>query len=262
MSLQLISDPRGPFFGELAQGLAVGAQNPVIVWQPWNRLTVMTGDWCAESLREAWQVVDAPGLRRAITSLLEGRNTGGDTGMVMHVRRRLADTDPEAVGSVTAWREATRSFANEEDLTEHAEFLADLATRAFHIEARLREAGVVPDDEVVKSSWGYDFGRAVMLARFGFTAGLLDEHETITIVLRAFELASRTYGSWSEYSASFVFGRLFRFDATSFGYDGDPSWDVSKEPWFRQSVEVHQLLMSHPHSPWRNLPFEMEEKTG
>ena len=85
----------------------------------------------------------------------------------------------------------------------------DVITR---YEARFQADGILPPNGIVNSVFGYDFGRAVNMARWGFGGRFCDYRTAESVVLRAGELCRQHYTSWADFSAGYALGRVIRFD--------------------------------------------------
>ncbi|HEX2133615.1 MAG TPA: DUF1266 domain-containing protein [Actinophytocola sp.] len=230
----LVATPTGPFYGPLAHGFACGAHIPVHVSSPWNALGDPARDHRAAraALADSWGVTTAEGWRRRADDLLAGRDlrfgVGPDADAVLDVRRRLREHGPV---DPTAWRRA---------VPDELVPLVGVITR---YEARFRADGILPPDGVVNSVLGYDFGRAVTLARRGHGARFCDRRTAEAVVLRAGEQCRRHYRSWADFSAGYALGRVLRFDQEQYGH------------MYVSVRGPHRLLMTEPSSPWCHLPF-------
>lgn len=237
----LVAAPGGPFYGPLAHGFACGAHIPVHVSRPWNGLDDPLHDYLddRESLADSWGVVTPQDWSRQVEYLLAGLNTGPEVDAVLDERRRLL-ARPGHFDTET-WRRATAERARAQRLPEDE--LVALVGVITRYESRFRADGILPPDGMVTSVSGYDFGRAVNLARWGHGAGFCDRRTAEAVVLRVGELCRRHYSSWADLSAGYVLGRVIRYDDEQFGH-------------LYVSVRgPHRLLMTDRSSPWWNLPF-------
>ncbi len=239
----VVSSPAGPYYGPLAHGFACGAHIPVHISRPWNALDDPVRDYHddRESLAESWGVTTTEDWHRQVDYLLQALNVGPEVDAVLHVRRELLGRDGHY--DLPTWRGAAEDRARRQRPPGGvAEMVAsvDMITR---YEARFQADGILPPGGVVSSVSGYDFGRAVSMARWGFGARFCDRHTAESVVLRAGELCRRRYSSWADFSAGYALGRVIRFDNESFGH-------------MYQSVRgPHHLLTTDRSSPWGHLPF-------
>ena len=110
-------------------------------------------------------------------------------------------------------------------------------------EARFRADGLLPLNGIVNSVLGYDFGRAVNMARWGFGAGFCDARAAESVVLRAGQLTRQYYATWSDFGAGYALGRVLRFDNEEYGHMYD------------SVLGPHRMLTYDQASPWRHIPF-------
>ncbi|KAB2362747.1 DUF1266 domain-containing protein, partial [Actinomadura montaniterrae] len=233
----LITDPDSAAWGRLAAALAVGAHLAVGNGVPWNTLATPDGARDDRVLLERdWGITDAAGWREQIDRLLDAENSDPAIQMVLDQRGR--GTDPQA------WRAAIVAWCRERDISgetiEHVVALSELIRR---YEARFRADGLLAPDGRVESVYGYDFGRAVNMARWGLNAGYCDAEEAEKCVLVAGHRANQVYGSWTSFSSGYVLGRMLRFDEGEFG------------EWYERSLAGHRILADDPASPWRRMAW-------
>ncbi|WP_460401065.1 DUF1266 domain-containing protein [Actinophytocola sediminis] len=237
----LVATTAGPFFGPLAHGFACGAHIPVHVSSPWNALGDPDRDFDDDraALADSWGVTTPESWRHQVDHLLAGMNVGLEIDAVLTLRRQLihrhGGCDP------VVWRRAARELAHRQRTDQDA--LVDLVGVITRYEARFRADGVLPPDGMVSSVLGYDFGRAVNLARRGHGGGFCDHHTATSVVLRAGELCRRTYTSWADFSAGYALGRVIRFDNEEYGH------------MYVSVRGPHRLLMTERSSPWCHLRF-------
>lgn len=236
-----MATPAGPFYGPLAHGFACGAHIPVHVSSPWNALNDPVRDFDEDrmALADSWGVTTPEGWRRQVDYLLAGLNVGLETDAVLKLRRQLrqrhGNCDP------AAWREAAREWARGQQADPDE--IAGLVGVITRYEARFRADGVLPPNGTVSSVLGYDFGRAVNLARRGYGGGFCDQVTAESVVLRAGELCRRAYRSWADFSAGYALGRVIRFDNEEYGH------------MYVSVRGPHRLLMTDRSSPWVHVPF-------
>jgi tetratricopeptide (TPR) repeat protein len=230
----LITDPDSAPWGRLAAALAVGAHLAVGNGTPWNALRGEPGD--KELLERDWGVTDAEGWREQMDALLDASNSDPAIQMVLDQRER-------GTGE-REWRAAIVAWCGERDIGEETvrEVVA-LSGAILRYEARFRADGLLPPDGRVESVYGYDFGRAVNMARWGLAAGYCDADEAEKCVLTAGHRAHQVYTSWGSFSAGYVLGRMLRFDEGEFG------------EWYDRSLVGHRILAEDPGSPWRRMAW-------
>jgi hypothetical protein len=230
----LVTDPDGASWGRLAAALAVGAHLAVGNGTAWNALAGGPGD--GELLERDWGVTDAAGWREQMDALLDARNSDPAIQMVLDRRERGAGE--------REWRAAIAAWCREHDIAEETvREVVELSGTIRRYEARFRADGLLPPDGRVESVYGYDFGRAVNMARWGLGAGYCDAEEAEKCVLAAGYRANQVYTSWGAFSAGYVLGRMLRFDEGEFG------------EWYERSLAGHRILAEDPDSPWRRMAW-------
>lgn len=240
----LVSTPRGPLYGPLAHGFACGTHIPVHVASPWNALDDPVADHQEdrESLAESWGVSSAEQWHRQVDFLLAGENIGPETDLVLHLRRQVIAQSGRF--DLPMWRtEIARWCQWKSAKPELAAELASSAGVITRYEARFRADGLLPPNGIVNSVLGYDYGRAVNMARWGFGARFCDYRTAESVVLRAGALCRAHYISWGDFSAGYALGRVIRFDDEQYGHMYDSVFGP------------HRMLMNDPASPWRHIPF-------
>ncbi|MBA8952468.1 DUF1266 domain-containing protein [Actinomadura namibiensis] len=233
----LVADPGHATWGRLAAALAVGAHLAVGNGVPWNVLE-HGGDPAGERtlLERDWGVTGPASWREQIDRLLAAENS--DPAIQIVLDRRQHGMGPRD------WRDAIVDWcAGQEVPADAAGELVELSALVLRYEARFRSDGLLPPDGRVDSVFGYDFGRAVNMARWGLGARFCDAEAAEEAVLRAGRLAGRVYRSWREFSAGYVLGRMLRFDEGEFG------------EWYERSLAGHRILTQDPASPWRLLAW-------
>lgn len=237
----VVSTPQGPFWGPMAHGFACGAHIPVHVSSPWNALDDPVRDYAEnrESLAESWGVTTAADWARQVEYLLGGMNIGPEVDAVLNVRRTLLRQQGHY--DLLTWENAVAGWARRQggDTGEMVR-LAGVITR---YESRFRTDGLLPHNGIVTSVFGYDFGRAVNMARWGFGGRFCDYATAERIVLRAGELCRQHYTSWADFSAGYALGRVIRFDEEQYGH------------MYVSVLGPHRLLMGDRTSPWWHVPF-------
>ncbi|MQY09117.1 DUF1266 domain-containing protein [Actinomadura macrotermitis] len=233
----LVTDIDAPVWGRLAGALAVGAHLAVGNGVAWN---TMLGDRSPEAdrhlLERDWGITGAAGWREQADELLKAENSDPRVHAVLLQRRRgMRERD---------WREAIVAWAREYDFEDAV--IGDLFAIADVVqryEARFRADGLLAPDGRVDSVHGYDYGRAVNLARWGLNARFCDAEAAEEVVLRAAHLAGQAYDSWTSFSTGYILGRMLKFDRGEFG------------EMYEESLLGHRILIEDPESPWRLLAW-------
>lgn len=244
----LLAEPQGHFFGPLAHAYACGAQMAVTYEAPWN--IVFHSCRCCdveqkrEMLRRSWGVHDPAAWRTTLDTLLDDRGSDQSASTVLGIRRHMAEYYRTAIDPGT-WQGAVIDWCGQQGRADLNPRLLETLGRILTYEARLVADGVLVQGDFVRDMVAYDYGRAVNFARWGVHAQYTDPGTAESLIMHAGGQSRRHYSSWAEISAGYILGRALRFDNDTFG-------DFYTEP-----VAAHHTLMTHPHSPWVNLPFHM-----
>jgi hypothetical protein len=216
----LIGDRRGPFFGPVAHA----------------------GQETRDSLRESWGIGGPAEWREQVDYLLTGENVGPETDHLLHLRRDMIGRYGRC--DLPMWRDAIARWAQWKGTTpeEARQYHADAGVITRY-EARFRADGLLPPGGLVNSVLGYDFGRAVNMARWGFGSTYCDYGTAESIILRAGKLARQYYMTWPDFGAGYALGRVLRFDNEEYGH------------MYESVLGPHLMLIRDPASPWRNIPF-------
>jgi hypothetical protein len=216
----------------------------VHVSSPWNALDDPVRDYREnrESLADSWGVESAADWSRQVEYLLGGLNIGTETDAVLNLRRTLLRQQGHY--DLFTWQNAIGTWARRQR-KEPAEVdeLVELAAVVTRYETRFRTDGLLAQDGIVNSVFGYDFGRAVNMARWGFGGRFCDYPTAERIVLRAGELCRQHYTSWADFSAGYALGRVIRFDEEQYGH------------MYASVLGPHRLLTAERSSPWWHVPF-------
>lgn len=238
----LVASPAGPFFGPLAHGFACGAHIPVHVSSPWNALDDPVRDYqeLRESLADNWGVTSADDWHRQVGYLLQGLNIGTEVDAVLNVRRQLLRQ--RGGYDEQSWQTGVSAWARWQKVADRDEMVAMVGLIGRY-EDRFRADGILAPDGMVTSVFGYDFGRAVNMARWGYGGRFCDYATAESVVLRAGELCRQHYSSWADFSAGYALGRVIRFDDESYGH------------MYVSVRGPHRVLMTDRSSPWWHIPF-------
>ena len=238
---------------EVLRGLACGAHLAYANGEPWNTVADPSPSrrWERARLKATWGVTSREEWLDVQARLLEGEVSTFGWDLALDVReelavaRRVPGTDvPE-----TAWTEgiahALRERLGPGAAEEPAEALAREAARVPHYEERFRSDGLLGTGAWVRRTLAWDLGRSANMACWGVNAGFAGVEEARAALRSAGALAWRTYGSWAEFSASYVLGRCLHFDEDALG------------TWYREVRDSHLVLTRHPDSPWTTLAWEV-----
>lgn len=212
------------------------------VSSPWNALDDPVHDYTRdrETLADSWGVTTADDWFRQTDYLLQGMNIGPEVDAVLNIRRDLVRRQGHY--DLFTWENAVGTWARQSRRADADELVA-MAGLITRYESRFRTDGLLPQNAIVNSVFGYDFGRAVCMARWGYGGRFCDYPTAERIVLRAGELCRRHYTSWADFSAGYALGRVIRFDEEQYGH------------MYVSVLGPHRLLMTDRSSPWWHVPF-------
>lgn len=252
---RLVTAPEGPTTGLLARALACGAHLSVHRGEAWNVLydsRYPQGSRARElrNLRENWGVTVAADWDGLLSGLLSDESSDGPASTVLGIRRRATGRLGEPIDGGT-WDDAIGRYCGQRGIGwRNRRVLTRAAEAVLRYEQRFHADGLLESEAVVHSVHAYDFGRAVNMVRWGYRAGYCDQADAEQMVLYAGEQCHRYYASWSEFSAGYILGRLLRFDRQKFGH------------WYDTALVPHQILVNDAGSPWRQLPWSIQARTG
>ncbi|MFF0739468.1 DUF1266 domain-containing protein [Streptomyces sp. NPDC004111] len=236
----------GALHGPLAYGLACGTHLAVGNGVPWNEVGTVYREYTEEreALRDSWGITDHPGWRRQLDALLDAHNSPPEPDYALRVRESLRNALGGELPSADLWRETAAGHLHDNGAGQDAvRSMEELVRRILRYESRFRADGLLPPEGRVSTTVGYDYGRAVNLARWGLSARYCAPPEAEQAIVYAGALAKSSYTSWESFSAGYALGRVLRFDQEEYGHVYD------------QNLTAHRLLTEHAGSPWRNLPF-------
>ena len=95
----------------------------------------------------------------------------------------------------------------------------------------------------------WDYGRYIMLCRWGYMLGFLTEDEAWRRIMPAARTIQRSFRSWDEFGEDYLVGREF-WSPVEMDKSGGTYRDIQK--WLR----------NEPQSPWNQLPWRMELGPG
>ncbi|MFF3456827.1 DUF1266 domain-containing protein [Streptomyces sp. NPDC002730] len=233
----------GPLFGPLAFGLACGAHLAVANGVPWNEAGTVYLDYYSQRcmLRKSWAISDNASWHKQMTALLDYSNSPPEPEFALrvreHLRRGMGELPP-----ANLWRETAAGTLHDQGAPQSVVTeMEELVRRILRYEARFRADGLLPDDGRVATAAAYDYGRAPSVARWGLAARFCTPHEAEQAIVHAGALAKAAYGSWQDFCAGYVLGRVLRFDDEEYG------------PYYEDALSSHRILMENEGSPWRNI---------
>lgn len=244
---KLITTRRGPTRGVLAHGLACGAHLAISNGAIWNTtINTYSGDYSSDMdrLRGDWSINDSPGWAKQLTYLLNAENSDPAIDALLRMRQRLGGAAAGSL-SIKRWRNEFIAWARGREIPEDVlGQTLDLLCMIIDYEAAFRDARMLEAGQVVPTVAGYDYGRAVNLARWGLSARYCTREAAENLILQCGELSQAAYGSWPEFSAGYALGRMLRFDEGEFG------------SCYRDTLNVHEILATEPDSPWRTTKWQ------
>ncbi|MBV2362073.1 DUF1266 domain-containing protein [Streptomonospora nanhaiensis] len=247
--LGLKADPYGPFHGPLAHGYACGVHIAVMNGAPWNSetgCTCCTPEEKRGDLSRDWGIEGPDDWRGQAETLLDDRGSNPVAGTLLALRRQAAQYLNGRPVDPGTWRSAIGDWCRHNGIdTGTYQQLVGLAGMILDYEKRFVADGLLPPGGYVTAIQAWDFGRGANMARWGVQCGYTVLQTAQWYVVRAGEQARRHYASWADFSAGYVLGRCLHFDNGEFG------------PRYTEPLEVHHVMMSHPQSPWLNLPFHL-----
>jgi hypothetical protein len=108
------------------------------------------------------------------------------------------------------------------------------------------QALIQDDADRVRIGWNYP--RAINLARWGYAAGYLQEDEAWSFIMPAAERLQKTFSSWQELGQMYLDARL-RFYTNR----------LSSR---RQAEYAYRVLLADQESPWRKYPWNLDLGNG
>jgi hypothetical protein len=102
------------------------------------------------------------------------------------------------------------------------------------------------DRDATRIGWNYP--RAINLARLGYAAGFLQENEAWSLLIPAAERLQKTFSSWQELGQTYLNARARWYS----NYLGDR----------RQADYAYRILLLDPQSPWRKYPWNLDLGDG
>ncbi|MFJ6698137.1 DUF1266 domain-containing protein [Streptomyces sp. NPDC091272] len=243
---RLLAIRHGALHGPLAYGLACGVHLAVGNGVPWNEVGSVCREYHKEraALRDSWSVTDHPTWRLQLDALLDARNSPPAPDFALHVREDLRRGLGGDLPSAELWRETAAGHLHDRGADHDTiKSMEALVRRILRYEARFRADGLLPPDGWVSTTVGYDYGRAVNLARWGLSARYCAPAEAEQAIVYAGALTKSAYDSWESFSAGYALGRVLRFDQEEYG------------AFYEQNVTAHRLLTEHEGSPWRHIPW-------
>ncbi|SEL37383.1 Protein of unknown function [Rhodococcus maanshanensis] len=176
--------------------------------------------------------------------LLAGHNIGGDGEAVMAVRMMARQQWGVATVTASQWLDCISQWcrANGVDADKETQ-CRTVAQRVSRYESRFRADNLIPPDGFVTSLLAYDYGRATNMARWGYVAEYCDQPTAERWIAAVSTAARERFVSWHDFSASYILGRVIRFDG-----DGYMSY-------YKRVLDGHRVLTSQSDSPWLHMQF-------
>jgi uncharacterized protein DUF1266 len=103
-------------------------------------------------------------------------------------------------------------------------------------------------DPKTKLDAGWDYPRAIMLARWGYTVGYLTEDEAWKFIWPLAQRLQRTFSSWQELGAAYLTARQ--------------AWYASEARDRRFAEYAYMTLVTTSSSPWRKYPWNLDLGNG
>ena len=103
-------------------------------------------------------------------------------------------------------------------------------------------------DDLDRTRTGWNYPRAINLARWGYVAGYLQEGEAWSYILSAAEHLQKTFSSWQELGQAYL--------------DGRAKWYTRLVAYRRQAEYAYRVLVADQDSPWRKYPWNLDLGNG
>lgn len=235
-----------PLHGALAVGLACGAHLSVMNAVPWNAPGIPYLNYLSDrqTMRDWWDIEDVQEWHATLADLLD-RESMSTLDLVLWLRVQSAQQVGPAVAALNPGivTQAIDEFARSRGLPQEAyQDLMSKANWVAEFEGWMRRDGVLPPDGMVSTQAAWDLGRATNLVRWGTAGGFCAPQQAEQLLKEIATQAAAAYGTWKEYDAAYVLGRLILM-----GLQGDP------EQVYQESLSVHRVLTGDGRSPMVNL---------
>lgn len=176
---------------------------------------------CLEILEDYWSVADK---KTALNVLNEVRSQGHRTKFNILQSSLPADGHLDAISLDKFKQIFAFDFDSKHEVQMSNEDYLKLAQWVQRTQKYLKESGIL----------AWDAARYIQLIRLCFVAEYLSDNEAWAEILKLAPLVEGRFGSWMEFSQSFLIGRTF--------------WSGSEDPVVKSSCE---RLLGHPASPWQ-----------
>ncbi len=240
------TDPRGHFYGPLAQGLALAAPMAHAFDGAWNSLTDV-GVIQVRAALKLWDISDAASWQAVLHGLVnsEPEHEREAVYRAVAVRTEVKRARELPLLDDAAWAAALRDEASRLDADEqYAEALCTAIGPIRAAEDILRAAHLLGGDEEVQALNGDEYEWAVCLARCGVALGYGDPQVTAQVALACRNSAALRYSSWRDYA-------LGSYAGTLVAYPDERQHPVS-------AIEEVRPFLDSVNSPWTHLPFPTE----
>lgn len=108
----------------------------------------------------------------------------------------------------------------------------------------LNTIGRLLQNDTDRERVGWNYPRAVNLARWGYGATFLSEKEAWNIIVPAAQRLQLTFGSWQELGAEYLAARA--------------RWFADDLPSRRQAGNAYRAVVMDPYGPWRKYPWNLD----
>jgi hypothetical protein len=138
-----------------------------------------------------------------------------------------------------------------ENLSAEAETDRQALRRSWNITSRAELLGVLEElvrDDGDRTRVGWNYPRAINLARWGYISGYLQEDEAWNFILPAAERLQKTFSSWQELGQVYL--------------DARAKWYSNRLAIRRQADYAYRVLLAYQGSPWRKYPWNLDLGNG
>jgi hypothetical protein len=99
-------------------------------------------------------------------------------------------------------------------------------------------------DNADRTRIGWNYPRAVNLARWGYAVGFLREEEAWAIIMPAAQHLQQTFASWQEMGQAYL--------------DARRMWYSNRPEARREAEYAYRVVVLNPESPWRKYPWNLD----
>lgn len=207
-----------------------------------------TAQQAAADLRKSWSVEDAVELRRTVGRLLDGMHSPlYEVAFPLAEPLGIAKRDGKAMDSPLTLEEHRRFIAVRAQLVGEDPRRAIEAHEAIYRLIAMKLLGRLGAVSLPPHVRAWDLARVPVVARMGFTAGLIDESEAWQLMGAALRSAQAEYPDWETFADGLLTGRAFWLAMSDVT-------EVEAEDT-RVAAELHYLLEADT-SPWRRVSLQ------